>query len=109
MAYKRARIKVVPQSFYKVQTEKHPTGYVMTSTGLMRGRVVKKSGMGDKTRVIRLTRPVDINNDRKIDDRDLRPGQIIGRVGRNQPSPKSVKVRTHMRGGRLVSGYRKRN
>lgn len=108
MAYKRARIKVVPQSFYKVQTEKHATSYVMTPQGLMKGRIVRKSGAGDKTRVIRLVKPVDLNSDRKIDHRDLREGQIIGRVGRNQPSPKSVKVRTHMRGGRLVSGYRKR-
>lgn len=105
---KRVTSRVIGPSFYVVQPEKvKKTRYIMRPSGLLAGRTTKIQGSGDRTKVIRLKRDVDINRDGRIDSRDLRKGQIVGRVGRGKPRPKQVKVRTHMRKGRLVKKYRR--
>lgn len=102
MAKVKTKNIVVGPSFYKIVPEKkRHTRYIQTSSGLMRGRRLVAKPQSDNTRVAVMVKNFDVNKDRKIDDRDLKTGQIIGRVS---PAGKkrNVEVQKHYRQGRVI-------
>lgn len=90
------------------RTTPGPTVFIQNpKTGLMVGRK-DTEGRGDSTRNIRFTQDIDVNRDGKIDHRDIRRGQVGGRVGAGQKVPNSLeltKVREHRRGKVVVSNH----
>lgn len=105
----RSNLLVIPKSHYRLQTEKmRKTRAIMRPSGKLAGRKsFAKNAVGDKTKVVRITKDFDVNKDKKIDHRDYRRGQIIGRVPQGI-RPKSITVKTHIRNGRVVSKHTRR-
>jgi len=104
-----AKIVKISKGYFTVgQEKKKHTLYKQDSeTGLMIGRNVVPKTRSDNTKVVRLKKDFDVNRDGKIDDRDLRKGQIIGRSTGMIPS--SVRVERHTReDGRKVRAHIRR-
>jgi hypothetical protein len=75
----------------------------------MAGRRTVPAGFSDRTKVIRLTRDIDLNKDGKIDNRDLKKGQIIARSSSGEIKPDYIEVERHTRNGaRVRKHFRKR-
>lgn len=74
-------------------------------TGLMLGRSSSSNIQGDGTRNIRFKQDIDINRDGKIDDRDVRGGQIGGRIAAGERKPEKIEVVNHYRKGKFVGHH----
>jgi hypothetical protein len=90
---------IVPASYFKVQKERvNKTRHIMDPvSGQMMGRKIVPTQRSDRTQVLRMSKDFDVNKDRKIDDRDLRAGEIIGRASFLSAKPKQVEVQRHWR------------
>jgi|SRR3990172_10819981 len=100
---------VVTRKFYKVVPERvKPTKYTQSPlTGLMTGRRFVPRKSSDRTSIIRITRPFDVNKDNKIDQRDFLKGQIIGRTHRGT-NPQKVIVKRYYKKGKAIKSYARR-
>lgn len=93
------RIIVIPRNAVVLNREQNRTRYVMDPrSGLMEGRSNVSSKQSDHTNVLRMSRDLDVNHDNRIDDRDLRKGQIVGRTS-SSTKPSRVVVSRHWRKG----------
>lgn len=99
----KARVVVVPPSFYKLAPERQKaTKAIREPSGQFSGRRVVSKERSDKTKVIRMVKPYDVNKDKKITpSQDFLSGQIIGRVSSGE-TPKRVEVTRHYRKGKTV-------
>jgi len=112
--YQQVRI---PSKIVKVQLEPVHTRYLQIESGpkkgLMDGRkspVPKRDS--DMTKIRRIVKDYDVNKDNKIDDRDYRAGQIIGRAPAEAPlgtikKPRYITVNRYIRRNGPVRAYRK--
>lgn len=95
----------IPRKNVKVMPEREKrTVYIMNQSGQMAGRTARTTGKSDGTRIIRVTRDIDVNKDNKITSRDFRKGQIIGRVPKG-PMPRTIVVNRHYRQGNPVGKH----
>lgn len=103
----KTRSILVPKKFYRVVPERiKQTRFIQQPlTGLMTGRKLVGLQRSDRTKVIRMTRPFDLNKDgRIVRGDDLMTGQTLGRVSKNV-YPQRVYVRRYYKRGKPVSGY----
>ena len=105
MAAKKTKRVVVRSRFYSVKPERRTTRHIQLKSGKLKGRRVVPSNKQSRTNVIRLTSDFDVNKDGKIDHRDLRKGQIIGRSSKGIARPKHVVINRHWRNGRKVKTH----
>lgn len=104
-----AKKVIIPASYFRVQKERQKhTRAIHLPSGLLAGRKSVPANQSDKTNVIRLVKPFDLNQDKKIDDRDLQAGEIIGRT-ESSVKPKRINVVSHYRKGKKVDSYIKEN
>jgi hypothetical protein len=111
MAEKKFNRVYVPRRYYKIVPERAKTTIFrqQQKTGLMIGRRLVPKQQSDRTRVMRMTMPFDVNKDGKINQMDLQRGQIIGRVSHSQKIPnKRIVIKRHYRQGRPVRSYGRR-
>lgn len=93
------KIIVIPQNYVRVNREQLHTRHIMNAqTGQMEGRRNVTPSQSDHTNVLRMIRDFDVNKDKKIDDRDLRKGEIVGRTS-SFSKPKKILVTRHWRKG----------
>lgn len=110
------KIVKVPVGYLKVTPEKarHRTEAIHLRSGLLAGRKVVPA-FGDRTRNIRMKKDFDVNKDGKIDNRDLRTGEVVGRRAQGDSLPKSgsIEVTRHLMktrtGMTTRKGYSRRN
>jgi hypothetical protein len=97
----------VPGSYFKVSREKKHTRYV-APFGIMQGRRVVPKAQSDKTGVVRIVKPYDVNRDGDTKDKvDLQKGQIIGRTS-GSAKPQRVQILRHWSGGKVVRTHSRR-
>lgn len=112
MARARLARVVIPSSNYQVSRErrKHTRFLMNRQSGQMVGRTVVPVNRSDRTGVIRMKRPYDVNRDGDTNDKmDLQKGQIIGRVSRGSyAKPKRVTILRHWNKGRIVRTHNRR-
>lgn len=104
----------VPSRIVRIRVEPVHTRYIqIKKTGRMDGRTAPVPiSSSDKTRVMAMASDYDVNKDNKIDDRDLRGGQIVGRAPPGTPlgtikSPRYIKVNRYVRKGKSVKDHRR--
>ena len=116
------KIVRIPGSYYEVSEEQaNKTVALMNRRHLMAGRVIpgqktpagtlKVGGLGT-TRVVRMSKDFDVNRDKKIDNRDLQAGEIVGRTGKGavKAKPKFIEVERHWdKNGRETRPHMRKN
>lgn len=77
-------------------------------TGHMIGRDNVRANRTDGTSVLKANQDIDIDGDGDIDERDIRGGELLGRLGSGEKKPAKVKVTQHFSKGRFIGKhYRK--
>ena len=98
--------KLINASNYMVTAEQaNKTRFIQDkSSGRMRGRTIKTRNP-DMTRNIRFTKDVELDGKPGIGRRDIKKGQIGGRLKEGESKPSKIEVTNHYRNGKFVGHH----
>jgi hypothetical protein len=93
-------------SVYVVTPERiKKTRAIQVAGGLMAGRTSSTKGVGDRTRIIRAKRDINVDGKPGIGRQDIHDGQVLGRLKQGEKSPSSIEITPYFRRGKFVDRH----